>query len=381
MNNNLFEFNQNMKEKIRTWAKNVLSEIKSALSLGTDSSEIRNQVGKYIADDTASGLYENSEAVTKAFSKVLEKLNYQKDLNLISEDEYYVKLEKLRDRYFAKGTQNWVKYTAQIYEYQQKALAEEKENIVSLYDDISEYASQKIGEVIDKQANFAKSIKGTGKLFDKNTVDFGDKTVTYYSMHDMKSDIDRIKQYSSLLAEFSERADKLGISEDIKTGFLNELRDEDFNTAIALLNSIKGSTNESVFEYLSAWNERNSLADAVAAKSYEKDFSESLEDSYAHMKEVLSKAGYEIPDGFFVSGSLSAQKFGEAFITEIETQMQRIRSVIEAFNSEIALGSMVSSNNTYNTSNTSYNIQSKDASDTVEQIRRIETVKRLSGVV
>lgn len=380
MNNNLFEFNQNMKEKIRTWAKNVLSEIKSALSLGTDSSEIRNQVGKYIADDTASGLYENSKAVTKAFSKMLEKLNYQKDLNLISEDEYYVKLENLRDRYFAKGTQNWVKYTAQIYEYQQKALAEEKENIVSLYDDISEYASQKIGEVIDKQANFAKSIKGTGKLFDKNTVDFGDKTVTYYSMHDMKSDIDRIKQYSDLLAEFSDRADRLGISEDIKTGFLNELRDEDFNTAIALLNSIKGSTNESVFEYLSAWNERNSLADAVAAKSYEKEFSESLEDSYAHMKEVLSKAGYEIPDGFFVSGSLSAQKFGEAFITEIETQMQRIRSVIEAFNSEIALGSMVSSSNTYNTSNTSYNIQSKDASDTVEQIRRIETVKRLSGV-
>ncbi|MBQ6907131.1 MAG: hypothetical protein IJQ28_02025, partial [Clostridia bacterium] len=122
------------------------------------------------------------------------------------------------------------------------------------------------------------------------------------------------------------------------------------------------------------------LADAVAAKLYEKDFSESLEDSYAHMKEVLSKAGYEIPDGFFVSGNLSAQKFGEAFITEIETQMQRIRSVIEAFNSEIALGSMVSSSNTYNTSNTSYNIQSKDASDTVEQIRRIETVKRLSGV-
>lgn len=369
-----------MKEKIRTWAKNVLSEIKSALSLGTDSSEIRNQVGKYIADDTASGLYENSKAVTKAFSKMLEKLNYQKDLNLISEDEYYVKLENLRDRYFAKGTQNWVKYTAQIYEYQQKALAEEKENIVSLYDDISEYASQKIGEVIDKQATFANSIKKAGKLFDKNTVDFGDKTVTYYSMHDMKSDIDRIKQYSSLLAEFSDRADRLGISEDIKTGFLNELRNEDFNTAIALLNSIKGSTNESVFEYLSAWNERNSLADAVAAKSYEKEFSESLEDSYAHMKEVLSKAGYEIPDGFFVSGSLSAQKFGEAFITEIETQMQRIRSVIEAFNSEIALGSMVSSSNTYNTSNTSYNIQSKDASDTVEQIRRIETVKRLSGV-
>ena len=380
MNNNLFEFNQNMKDKIRGWAKNVLSEIKSALSLGTDSSEIRNQVGKYIADDTASGLYENSKEVTKAFSKMLEKLDYQKELNLISEDEYYVKLERLRDRYFAKGTQNWVKYTAQIYEYQQKALAEEKKNIVSLYDDISEYASKKIGEVINKQASFAESIKNTGKLFDKNTVNFGDKTVTYYSMHDMKSDIDRIKQYSSLLAEFSDRVDSLGVNSDIKTDFLRELKDVDFNTAIKLLSSIKGSTNESVLEYLTTWNERNTLADAVAAKSFEGDFADSLDESYEHMKEVLSKAGYEIPDGFFVSGSLSAQKFGEAFITEIEAQMQRIRTVIEAFNSEIALGSQVASGNTYNTSNTSYNIQSQNASDTVEQIRRIETVKRLSGV-
>ncbi|MBR4721406.1 MAG: hypothetical protein IK057_06570 [Clostridia bacterium] len=380
MNNNLFEFNHDIKEKIRGWAKNILSEIKSALSLGTDSSEIRNQVGKYIADDTASGLYENSKEVVEAFSKMLEKLNYQKELNLISEDEYYVKLENLRDRYFSKGTQNWVKYTAQIYEYQQKALAEEKKNIVSLYDDISEYASQKIGEVINKQANFAESIKNTGKLFNKNTVNFGDKTVTYYSMRNMQEDIDKIKEYSGLLSEFSARADSLGISEDIKTDFLKKLRDVDFDVAIGLLNSIKGSTNKDVVDYLSAWNERNTLADAFAAKSFETDFSESIDESYEHMKEVLTKAGYEIPDGFFVSGSLSAQKFGDAFIAEIETQMQRIRAVIEAFNSEIASGSQIASGNTYNTSNTSYNIQTQDSSDTVEQIRRIETVKRLSGV-
>lgn len=380
MNNNLFEFNQDMKDKIKGWAKNVLSEIKSAFLLGTDSSEIRNQIGKYIADDTASGLYENSKEVVKAFSKMLEKLKYQKELNLISEDEYYVKLERLRDRYFAKGTQNWVKYTAQIYEYQKKALEEEKKNIVSLYDDISEYASQKIGDVINKQASFAESIKDTGKLFNKNTIDFGDKTETYYSMHNMQEDIARIKEYSGLLSEFSDRADSLGINGDIKTGFLKELRDVDFDVAIGFLKSIKGSTNEKVFNYLTAWDERNSLADAVAAKSFESDFSESLEESYEYMKEVLSRAGYEIPEGFFVSGSLSAQKFGEAFVSEIETQMQRIRSVIEAFNSEIASGSQVASVNTYNTSNTSYNIQSQDAFDTVEQIRRIETVKRLSGV-
>lgn len=380
MNNNLFELNSDIKDKIKGWAKNVLSEIKTALSLGTENSQIKNEVGKYLATDTASGLYENSKAVTKAFSQMLEKLNYQRDFDLISEDEYYVKLEQLRDRYFSKGTQNWVKYTAQIYEYQKKALEQEKSSIIWLYDDISEYTSKKLTEVINKQAAFSEKLKNSGQLFNKNTIYLDGKNITYYSMHNMQEDINKIKLYTSLAEEFAKRADNIGISAEIKTDFLKELREIDFESALGFLKTIKGSTDEALSNYLTAWDERNSIADSVAAKSFESDFADSLENSYEHMKEVLSRAGYEIPDGFFISGSLSAQKFGDAFIGEIETQMARIRSVIEAFNSEIATYSVMKGGDTYNTSNTSYNIQSDEASDTVEQIRRIETVKRLSGI-
>ena len=380
MNNNLFGFNSDMREKIKGWAKNVLKEIKSAFSLGTESSEIRNEIGKYIATDTASGIYANNKAVVKAFSQMLEKLNYQREYSLIDEDEYYAKLEELRDRYFGKGTQNWLKYTAQIYEYQKKALEDEKKNIISLYDDISEYASVKLGEVIEKQAEFAESLKSASGIFNKNTINMDGKSITYYSMHDMQADIDRIKEYSRLLEDFSQRADNLGIDSGVKADFISELRNIDFGAAIGLLSTIKNSTDLKVSQYLSAWAEKNALADAVAAKSFENDFSDALDNSYEHMKEVLERAGYEIPDGFFVSGSLSAQKFGDAFLGEIEVQMQRIRAVIEAFNGEIASYPVVMGGNTYNTSNTSYNIQSADANDTVEQIRRIETVKRLSGV-
>lgn len=367
------------KDKIKDWAKGVLSAIKSELSLGTEGSRIKDEIGKYIMSDTASGMYENNKYVVKAFSQMLEKLNYQKELNLISEDEYYVKLERLRDRYFSKGTQNWLKYTAKIYEYQQKKLEEEKKNIVSLYDDISEYASKKIGEVIDKQAKFAESLKGASP-FKKNTVNIGDKTVTYYSMQDMQGEIGKIKEYAKLMDEFSKRADSLGISAGVKSDFLAELKDTDFETALGFLSSIKGQTDDSVFNYISAWAERNAVADSVAANTFSKEFAESMDESYEYMKEVLTRAGYEIPDGFFVSGSLSAQKFGDAFISEIETQMQRIRDIISAFNREVMSYSVNVGGNTYNTSNTSYNISSSEAEDTVEQIRRIETVKRLSGI-
>ena len=378
--NNLFEFTSELREKLKSWAKSVLAEMKSAFSLGTENSSIKNEVGKYLALDTASGLSENSKAVTKAFAAMLEKLKYKRSMDLISEDEYYAELEKLRDRYFAKGTQNWVKYTAEIYRYQKKSLEQEKESIISMYDDISQYASDKLSEVLDKQASFAEKIKNAGGLFNKNTVYMDGITDTYYSMRDLQADIDRIKQYQSLLADFSERADRLGIASEIKKGFLDELSGEDFYSAVGFLNSIKVSTDEKVFEYLSAWNERNMLADSAAAKSFEEEFNESVEDVYDNMKSVLERAGYEIPEGFFASGSLSAKKFGDAFVEEIEMQMERIRAIIDAFNGEIAASGSISGGVTYNTSNTSYNIQSANADDTVEKIRRYETVKRLAGI-
>ncbi|MCR4718359.1 MAG: hypothetical protein K5768_01865 [Firmicutes bacterium] len=378
--NNLFEFTSEIKEKIRSWSKNLLSEIKSTLSLGTQNSSVRNEVGKYIALDISSGLAENNKEVVKAFLNVLDKLKYERSLDLISEDEYYTQLERLRNRYFAKGTQNWLKYTAEIYTYQKKSLEQEKENIVSMYDDISRYAEGKLSEIIDKQSAFAEKIKDSGKLFDKNNITLGDTSQVYYSMHDMRKDIENIKLYKELLEDFSKRSDSLGIEEGIKKGFLKELSEEDFYTSIGLLKSIKANNDKDVFNYLTAWNERNILADSVAAKSFEDDFNQSVEDAYENMKDVLMRAGYEIPEGFFASGSLSAQKFGDAFVGEIETQMERIRSIIDSFNSELSEYARISEGVTYNTSNTSYNIQSSNADDTVEKIRRYETVKRLAGI-
>lgn len=378
--NNLFEFTSEIKEKIKGWSKSLLEGMKSSLSLGTQNSPLRNEVGKYIALDTARGLAENNKEIVKAFSAALDKLKFARSLDLINEDEYYEGMERLRNRYFSKGTQNWVKYTAQIYEYQKKALEKEKENIVSLYDDISKYAEERLTGILNKQAAFAEKIKDSGRIADKNSVTIDGVGDTYYSMHNMHEDIERIKLYQSLLEELAERADGLGISAEIKNGFLKELKEEDFGVALSLLKYIQLSEDDVVSEYLSAWNERNVLAGAVAAKNFEDEFNEGIRDSYENMKDILQNAGYEIPEGFYVSGSLSAKRFGDAFAEEIEVQMERIRSIIEVFNSELSGYSQISAGNTYNTSNTSYNIQSDNAYDTVEQIRRYETVKRLSGV-
>ena len=385
--NNLFDFTSELKNKIKSWAKTVIKEMKSAFSLGTQNSDIKNEIGKNLALDTASGLSQNSKWVVKAFKAMLDKLKYERNVDLISEDEYYVGLERLRDRYFAKGTQNWAKYTAEIYQYQKKkleeekkALEQEKREIISIYGDISEYAADRLDDVLKKQAEFSEKLKAAGGILNKNTVTIGDSKATFYSMRNLEQDIENIKRYSNLLEDFAGRAERLGISGDISKGFLGEIKNEDFYTALGLLTYMQNSEDREIISYLSAWDERNKLADAIAAKTYETEFNDSVSEAYEKMKNTLMQAGYEIPEGFFVSGSLSAQRFGDAFVAEIETQMERIRTIIDAFNSEIAAYPEISGGVTYNTSNTSYNISSPNADDTVEKIRRYETVKRLAGI-
>jgi len=379
MNNNIFD-EKDTKKSIKSWADNILKEIKGVFGIQNESSVMKNQVGKYLSICVASGLQENNKYVVKAFEGMLEKLKYQRKLDVISEDEYYSGLEKLRDKYFAKGTQNWVKYTEEIYSYQKEALQKEKEQIVSLYGDISEYALERIDEVITKQTEFQEKLMGVGELYSKNTVKMDNRTDVFYSMRDLDSDIKKIERYSDLLDEFADKADRLNLSSSIKKGFLDEIKTLDVDKAMGVLISLSGTDDVRFTNYLNSWNKKNLIAESVSKKVYFDEFSDSVDGAYDYMKSVLEKAGYEIPEGFFKSGSISAQKFGDAFVAEIEEQMSRIRSIIDSFNAEISISENLPTGNTYNTSNTSYNISSNSSDETVEKIKRIETIKRLSGV-
>lgn len=63
------------------------------------------------------------EDVPEAFDRAMDELELRRDLDVIDEAQYYAELEKLRDKYFAKGSDKWWEYEKEIYEYQ-KELAE-----------------------------------------------------------------------------------------------------------------------------------------------------------------------------------------------------------------------------------------------------------------
>ena len=87
---------------------------------------MRDEVGKYLSLGVAAGIEQNSDEVVKAFDSMLEKLEYKRKFDIISEDEYYTELEKLRDKYLKAGSKEWLSYTEKIYSYQKSAVESQK---------------------------------------------------------------------------------------------------------------------------------------------------------------------------------------------------------------------------------------------------------------
>lgn len=341
--------------------------------------KIGEEVGRYLGEGIAGGLSDSSKIATKAFNGFYERLKYQRDFDLISEEEYYARLEQLRDRYFAKGTDNWVKYTKQIYAYQEKIIKEEKKEIEGLYDDISKYAAEKLEGVLKKQQKLADNLNNFGSLYNVNTVHMDGYTDQYYSLHDLSWDIEALKRYNSDMTSLKERADRLLVPKEASEYLFSNIREMDTEDALMFMSALKYENDDKFSEYANQAYEKYTLSQSISAHQYEDEFNSGVSDVYQNMKDALLAAGHEIPDGFYVSGSISAQKFGEAFISELDNQLGVIRGIIDEFNAGLEIAPQVGGD-VYNTTNTSYNISAIEAGDTVEQIRRYEAVKRLAGV-
>ena len=223
---------------------------------------------------------------------------------------------------------------------------------------------------------------GSGVLFTKNTGYLNDEVGTYYSLFDFENDIKMIEEYTNMLTRLREKFDSLGILDDAGKTILSELNKMSTEDAYGYMSAILTSSDSEILSYAQNLLLKQSLSSNAASTQFQDDFNSAWADSLDNMKTLLKEAGYQIPEEFSLSGSVSAEKFGEAFIEELELQLEGIRDKIEEFNANLSttFDESQAHGNIYNTNNTSYNINASDNLETVELIKRFETVKRLSGV-
>lgn len=341
------------------------------------------------------GTGEQTDERLEQFRQEKRLLQHYRNLDEKTEEEYYSELENLRDTYLDNTSDEWLSVTEEIYQYEKKLLEEEKELYKKTYDDIFEYTSEKLDAVMEKQDAYSKKLKSYGSLYRKVTIDIDKKPgigfkhdIEFYQLADMKKDVAAIKEYNELMKSAKAKVLESGISEEAANSFLSELNNIDIEDGTGMLKAMLATDNYQLNEYLKAYEEKLSYSDSAGASMYAEEMDAALDESVKHMHEKLTAAGFEIPATFFDAGKDAAVKFGDAFATEIDVELNKIKTKIEGFTAKIKVDVEVKNsqnesgttvhkyygNNTYQLGSSGETTQER-----LEAIRRDEEFRKLSG--
>ena len=348
---------------------------------------------KSFFDSYGGGLIPNDKYTVKAFNSMKKRLDSERNLNLISEEEYYKNLASLRDSYFAVGTEGWHKYTAEIYKHnrelsekQQKELENQRKAAESAYTDIVDFADKKIGAVIKKQQSLSENFSSFGPLFNNGTIRAGGETIKFYSgLADIEKQTADMTKYAERLRWLKDKLAKSGIGENAAASFFDNIISRSATDGDKTFYALEHADEGKLFDYFRAYEQNLNLADAYSKEFTSDDMDEALGDTAEYMKQRLTEAGFEIPEEFFNSGTLSAQNFGEGFSTRLDAELEKIKERIESFNASLAVtgqtaGGVSYDNSVKNIYNNTYSINGEGTEQLYSKIKRYDTFKRLAGM-
>lgn len=348
---------------------------------------------KSFFDSYGGGLIPNDKYTVKAFNSMKKRLDSERNLNLISEEEYYKNLASLRDSYFAVGTEGWHKYTAEIYKHnrelsekQQKELENQRKAAESAYNDIVDFADKKIGAVIKKQQSLSENFSSFGPIFNNGTIRAGGETIKFYSgLADIEKQTADMTKYAERLRWLKDKLAKSGIGENAAASFFDNIISRSATDGDKTFYALEHADEGKLFDYFRAYEQNLNLADAYSKEFTSDDMDEALGDTAEYMKQRLTEAGFEIPEEFFNSGTLSAQNFGEGFSTRLDAELEKIKERIESFNASLAVtgqtaGGVSYDNSVKNIYNNTYSINGEGTEQLYSKIKRYDTFKRLAGM-
>lgn len=365
-----------------------------------DAEKLGSEVANALNTGYIKSLQKSDVDVNRAFQTRYSALNYQLEFGLLSQEEYFKKLEAIRDTYYSKNTQEWYKYTAEIYNYKvnmlkdyelavEKNLAElakmeeaaQKEaekaaqqaadylqacvddfskNSLSRFSEIAAGAEKMLGQIESARGSYENKLydyAGTDKGFDTfktkihNYYPTGDPLVIVdYSLSDLDTDIARLKEFNDTVSELKNRAGELK-TESFK-GFFEEIRTLDIDDAKILAELMLKADDEAFVGYLEAFHKKHELAENIADEFYKEDF----QDAATSIRKAVENEFSDIPADFFSYGELTAENFKAGFLSEIGSMLENTAEILEQYGIELSTSLITNPEN--NTFAPTYNLYS-----------------------
>ena len=297
-----------------------------------EAEELGEQIAEYMNRGYLNSLRKSNVHVTRAFQERYTAIGYQLQFGIISEEEYFDKLAQIRDRFFAKDTQEWYKYTAEIYNHKVNALYEYEAAVEQHLKELAEGALKEISALSkakdayqDKLEDFA----GTGVGYDTkvtkihNYYPTGDPLViTDYSLSKLDEEIEKLRAFDETIQALKDRANTLA-PENV-AAFFEQLRTLSAGDANQLAKLLLAEDDESFSSYLAAYGEKKALEGSIADNLYKEDFERVAED----LRQDIETAFSEIPADFFAYGEATAEQFKAGFQTEVLSLFSEIEELL-----------------------------------------------------
>ncbi|MBR2500166.1 MAG: hypothetical protein IKB60_03710 [Clostridia bacterium] len=302
-----------------------------------------DSAGNMLIEGIPARIKEETYKVSDEFKRKLKELELSYKTLAVSEEEYYKKLESLRDTYLQKGTEKWWTYTKKLISYEdnllkanEKAVEEEKKRIIDVYDDIASHIYKTQESLLKAQSAFTKKLRAEADVSSTKKIVFEglgshgeDLIFKETNLEDLEAKKKELKDYYNLLSALKTRGNEV-FGESGFYDFFDMVRNLSVSEGAGLSKILLKENDEGFSEFVGDWNEIQSLTDGYAKDLFSGDTKRAINESADYIKRTLEECGLCVPEDFFNSGAQSAIKFGEGFMAEIEGVLNDIKRGFDA---------------------------------------------------
>lgn len=272
-------------------------------------------------------------------------------------------------------------------EREREVINQLKDDISEAYENILSFADDSIVETEKKRDKMEEKLKSYGNLTKKvifHGAGENGADEIYTELSDLDKTTEKLNEYAKGLEKLREKMETSGFSFDEINAFVAEISGFSVDKGAEFTSVLNAKGDDEFSHFIQSWILKQRTSEALSAQLYESQMEKSVSDTISYMTAELEKMGLSVPDGFFLSGSVSAEKFGEGFAEKLSEELLKIKDIIDGFNVSLNLNvnNAGESKGTTTIYSPKYEINSSGGADvTLQSLRAMETRKILSGVM
>ena len=339
-------------EKVKEISNMIPEGMKKLLNIQSPSRVMRDKVGKMITAGIAVGIDDGKTEVQKVLENMSDDMldeegRFLSEAELqrrdaenasyaqrVRESKTHEELQKtIQDRAIVlqkRGLDDYNDALKKAYEESkdivdahEKDLEKSKEDIIKIFEETWDNASDILDEFEEKQADFGEGIKKHISLYNTTTKKITEMPGYHIGEGGLEMEVPVLADLGAMnedIKKYGERLEKL--KPLVSEGLYQEVLGMDPEEANQFMNAFFAASEEQQKEFVSEWEK---LPDSI------KNVTNGVfADEGNKMREEIIKTFGQIPEDFFNIGDSAAEKFGAAFMTELNMMLAEACNAINA---------------------------------------------------